>query len=73
MSPANIGSRKTNDVLFKDVMDVGTYEQVSLSSMCVEILPVCTLNPSLTGREHNQNSSQYIFQGDEVAVCVAGK
>lgn len=72
MSPANIGSRKTNDVLFKDVMDVGTYEQVSLSSS-VEILPVCTLNPSLTGREHNQNSSQYIFQGDEVAVCVAGK
>lgn len=72
MSPANIGSRKTNDVLFKDVKDVGTYEQVSLSSS-VEILPVCTLNPSLTGREHNQNSSQYIFQGDEVAVCVAGK
>lgn len=72
MSPANIGSRKTNDVLFKDVMDVGTYEQVSLSSS-VEILPVCTLNASLTGREHNQNSSQYIFQGDEVAVCVAGK
>lgn len=72
MSPANIGSRKTNDVLFKDVKDVGTYEQVSLSSS-VEILPVCTLNASLTGREHNQNSSQYIFQGDEVAVCVAGK